>query len=235
MASNARRGRKQQATPRATGHEGRHRGRIVSHTPGRMRVRLHSEHRDPATLEELERQLGDRQSVASVSTDARTGSVLVHYDHRSLTKDDLVGVMRDVGIVALDLLGAEEIPEDLERAAGGDRTTPGRVAEHSTGAVGVLDALTDLDYRISQLTGGKIDLKLLVPASLGLLALRQVAVNGLGLGTVPGYVLLWYTFDSFYKLHQRKSEAKIEEAADQILGAGPGPSTDDADASTPGA
>jgi len=34
---------------------------------------------------------------------------------------------------------------------------------------------------------------------------------------VPGYVLLWYTFDSFYKLHQRKAAAAVREASDQSL------------------
>ena len=53
----------------------------------------------------------------------------------------------------------------------------------------MLDALTDLDHRISRLTGGKLDLKLLVPVGLGLLAMRQVALNGFGLAQVPGYVL----------------------------------------------
>jgi len=86
--------------------------------------------------------------------------------------------------------------------------------------------LTDLDQRLSKATNGKFDIKLLVPTGLGLLALRQIAINGFGLGTVPGYVLLWYTFDSFYKLHQRKSEAKAEQAAEEILS---GDSDDTAD------
>ena len=44
--------------------------------------------------------------------------------------------------------------------------------------------------------------------------------SGLGLGQVPGYVLLWYTFDSFYKLHQRKATAAIREATEELLGDG---------------
>jgi hypothetical protein len=178
-----------------------------------MRVRLHQEHRDPTTMTQIEQELGGRAGVGSVSTDARTGSVLVHYDHRSLSRDDLVAMLHDVGVVALELVGAEGVGEDL----GGEAVQDGDVAPHSTGALTILDAFTDLDNRISQLSGGKFDLKLLVPAGLGLLALRQVALNGLGLGQVPGYVLLWYTFDSFYKLHQRRTAALVEKAAEAVL------------------
>jgi hypothetical protein len=119
----------------------------------------------------------------------------------------------DVGIVGLGLLGADEVAEE----PGGERSDRGVVA-HSVGATGVLDALTDLDHRVSQLTGGKVDLKLLVPIGLGLLAIRQIWLNGLGLGVVPGYVLLWYTFDSFYKLHQRKTDAAVKDLAEDFLG-----------------
>jgi hypothetical protein len=51
-------------------------------------------------------------------------------------------------------------------------------------------------------------------------------MNGLGLSQVPGYVLLWYTFDSFYKLHQRKSAAVVERASE------PGPEQRDAASDT---
>ena len=190
-------------------------GAIVSHTSGRMRVRLHQEHRDAEALECIEDRLSEHPAVSSVSTNLRTGSVLVQYNHQRLTKDDLKELLWDAGLVARELLGAEEIPEGLGRDEAAGPDAPG--APHSTTATTLLDALTDLDQRLSKLTNGKLDIKLLVPTGLGLLALRQIAINGLGLGQVPGYVLLWYTFDSFYKLHQRKSAAVVEAAAEQYL------------------
>ena len=222
MASSARNDDKRQAGSSADRRNGQHHGRIVSHAPGRMRVRLHPEHRDPAALKKIEQDLGGRAGIASVSADPRTGSVLVHYEDTSVSKDDLLDMLYDVGVVARDLLGADEVPEDL-----GVESADRGVAPHSRGATGILDAVTDLDHRISRLTGGKLDLKLLVPASFGLLALRQVMINGLGLGQVPGYVLLWYTFDSFYKLHQRKATSAIREATEQILGDGSDDGADD--------
>jgi heavy-metal-associated domain-containing protein len=215
MATRMRQGsRRQQGTEARA--DVRH-GRIVSHAPGRVRVRLQREHRDPDVLTEIEERLGARNGVSSVSADTRTGSVLVHYDRQALSRENLVEMLFDVGVVVRELLGADEVPDDLGR---GD-ASPG-VVQHSEGATSILDAVTDLDRRISELTGGRIDLKLLVPAGIGLIALRQVAINGLGLTQVPGYVLLWYTFDSFYKLHQRKTAALVEKAAEQVLHADPG-------------
>jgi hypothetical protein len=133
-----------------------------------------------------------------------------------------VELLWDAGLVARELLGAADIPGDLGRAVS---TSPSS-APHSATATSLLDALTDLDRRLSKLTNGKLDVKLLVPTGLGLLAIRQIAMNGLGLSQVPGYVLLWYTFDSFYKLHQRKSAAVVERASE------PGPEQRDAASDT---
>ena len=59
MASSAQNDGKRRAEPRAPLHNGQHHGRIVSHAPGRMRVRLHQEHRDPAALKQIEQELGE--------------------------------------------------------------------------------------------------------------------------------------------------------------------------------
>jgi hypothetical protein len=187
----------------ATRRHGTRHGHIVSQAPGRVRVRLHRDHRDPAELAHIERGLALRDGVDAVATNPRTGSILVHYDHHALSKADVTAMLFDVGVVAREVLGAEEVPEDL----GGD------VPQHSSTATGLLAALTDLDRRISRLTGGRVDVKVLVPAGLGLLALRQFTTAGLGLAEVPAYVLLWYTFDSFYKLHQRHSTPSSEQAS----------------------
>jgi hypothetical protein len=46
-----------------------------------------------------------------------------------------------------------------------------------------------------------VDLRFLFPLSLSLLALRQLLVKGWQLELIPWYVLAWYAFDSFIKLH----------------------------------
>jgi hypothetical protein len=189
-----------------------HHGQIVSHTAGRIRVRLHQELRKDAVLGELQQRLLGQSGVAAVTTNTRTGSVLVRYDHHRLSRADLLACLHDIGVIARDIGGAEEIPEDLALAQGGSEVAP-----HSSTAASLMDALADLDRRVSDLTGGKLDVKLLFPLGLGVMALRQVSLNGLGLAEVPGYVLLWYAFDSFYKLHQRRTAHIVEAAAEHVM------------------
>lgn len=178
--------------------------RIVSHAPGRVRVRVEHGYRDLAVLGLIEQQLVGQEGISSVETNARTGSVLVGYDHHALSKDDMVAMLYDVGEVVRVALGADELPEDLGREDVGA----------SSAATGLIDALTDLDRRVSALTGGRVDVKLLVPAGLGLVGVRQILTNGLGLAEVPGYLLVWLAFDVFHKLH-RRPHAPVEHPADE--------------------
>jgi hypothetical protein len=204
MASTTRPTTRPAAASLTPARAGARHGHIVSQAPGRIRVRLHRAHRDPAELAQIERGLTQQDGIAAVATNPRTGSVLVQYDRHALSKDEVVSMLYDVGVVAREVLGAEDVPPELGR----------EVAPHSATATGLLDALTDLDNRVSRLTGGRFDVKLLVPAGLGLIALRQIMTTGLGLAEVPGYVLIWYTFDSFYKLHQRRTLSAVKAAVE---------------------
>lgn len=201
---------------------GQRRGRIVSQTPGRVRIRLHPEHRQQAVLGPIEQELRGCEGVSNVATNARTGSVLIQYDRHHLSFDDVLALCHDLGMVAKDVTDAELIPDDADQSAASVQPEVG----HSSTAVTVMDALTDLDRRVSDLTGGKLDVKLLFPLSLGALAVRQIATSGLGLAEVPGYVLLWYAFDSFYKLHQRRTAHLVETAVEHMQ-AHPDPAADD--------
>jgi hypothetical protein len=60
---------------------------------------------------------------------------------------------------------------------------------------------TELNAQTVSLTGGWFDLPTLVAGSLGLIALRQLLTKGVQLDALPWYVLAWYAFDSFVKLH----------------------------------
>jgi hypothetical protein len=225
MASTARRGeqpagRQLRSTPQ------RHRGRVVSHTPGRVRIRLDAVHRQTAVLGHLAQGLVGQDGVSAVSVNARPGSVLVHYDHRRLMFDALLDTCHDLGLILHDVAEGGEIDtEDVAQPVG---VAP--EVGHSSTAVTVMDALTDLDRRLSRLTGGKLDVKLLFPVCLGVLGVRQIAMSGLGLAEVPAYVLLWYAFDSFYKLHQRRTAQLVEAVPAGPMGAqgGAGAPLDDA-------
>jgi copper chaperone CopZ len=148
-------------------------------------------------LHEVASQLENQPGVDHVNVNASTGSVLVHYDHTVREKDDIVGCLVDVGLLLGGVLeaGGDELP-DL-----GGSESDGR--GHSKTAASVVDTVSDLDRRLSQLTGRRVDLKLVFPVALGAIGLRSAIVNGIGLAEVPAYILLWYAFDSFWKFHQR--------------------------------
>jgi Heavy metal associated domain 2 len=158
---------------------------VTSHTPGRVRLRVRRG--DRAQMARLQAALVDRPGVAAVHMNQATGSVLVHYNHNDLSRGDVMGILADVGVIVRDLADLPELPD------GGPSSTAG----------GLIDAVADLDKRLSDLTGRRFDLKLLFPLALGAIGLRQTLAQGHGLSQLPGYVLLWYAFDSFWKFHQQ--------------------------------
>ncbi len=179
-------------------------GKIVSHTPGRVRVRVRPELRRPEAMQRIRTRLAREPGVRNVETNAATGSVLVHYNHdghsgRSL--GDLVGVLQDVGVILHEVSEGPEEEAELPSAG------------HSTAAAGVVGTLDDLDRRLSALTGHTIDLRFIFPLGLGAIGVYQLLRNGWQFTEVPAYVLLWYAFDSFYKLHRMPGHEGIAPPA----------------------
>ena len=167
---------------------------IVSDTAGRLRVRLRRSRRHPQDMATIRDRVCARSGIDGVDINPTTGSVTVSYDHTRRTRDDVVAMLKDVGVVFGEISGAGDTLSGVLSAGkeGGGR---------STTAQGIVGAVDDLDRRLSALTGRTLDLKLLFPAALGAFGLIKIARDGLQFGDIPGYVLLWYAFDSFYKLH----------------------------------
>ena len=158
--------------------------RVASALPGRLRIKLDRTHRRNGALDQLRDALGGRDGIHSVSSNPATGSVLVHYDRDALQHDDGLAMLGDAGVVLGDVARSVVGEDDIGHSGEDD-------IGHSIVSTNVLDALADLDRRLSRATNGLVDIKLLFPLTLGTLAVRQILTNGLGLGTVPGYVLLW--------------------------------------------
>ncbi len=174
------------APPRAHAH-------VTSHTPGRVRVRVHHAHRHPELLNKVAKELGNKPGIDHVDVNPHSGSVLVHYDNEASSSDDVFGCLRDAGLLVSTVFeGGDELPD----LGGGDDSG------HSTTAAGVVGTMSDLDQRLSKLTGRKVDLKLLFPLALGAVGVSSALRNGIGLAEVPAYILIWYAFDSFWKFHR---------------------------------
>ena len=146
---------------RATGQAHAH---VASHTPGRVRLRVHHPHRHPELLNSVREQLEKTPGVDQVEVNPHSGSVLVHYDHHASSMNDILGALGDVGMIMGTVAGADELPGDdaSDEAAG-----------HSTTAAGFVGTINDLDQRLSRVTGRKVDLKLLFPLALGALGVQS--------------------------------------------------------------
>lgn len=161
------------ADGRATGAT---RARLEHHTPGRARVRVAREHRSPEHMERVRKELEASPAVSSVEVNPQTGSVLVRgerTDGLRTALDECLEIVEDEG------------PENVQEA----------------GLESALLLVRGLDRWIGRSTGGQLSLRWLVPASFIAVALRQLLRQGVTLGELPWFVLLYYGVDSFLKLY----------------------------------
>lgn len=170
-------------------------GSMVSCTSGRMRCRIAPSHRHPQTMQQLEEVLAAHPQVHQVQANVKTGSILVHHDPENGGLANVLSVLKDVGVVF------------------GEITVPAVIGEQSVAAAHLTRAVADLNQRVRKATGEVVDLRLLIPLLLFLLALRQLRRRGLQFDGVPWYVLAWYAFDSFVKLHPSLSTSTTSSAA----------------------
>lgn len=158
---------------------------VVSSTPERTRLRVSHKRRHPQEMARIAKALNAHPEVHDVRTNVETGSIVVHHAYNDNSLDELSAVLQDLGVI----LGST-IDVDLPLSEG-----------KSEVATNITSAISDLNERVGKATDGVVDLRMLVPTALGLLSLRQLLENGWEIETVPWYVLAWYAFDSFIKLH----------------------------------
>ncbi|HEY7066695.1 MAG TPA: hypothetical protein VII06_34825 [Chloroflexota bacterium] len=169
-------------------------GQIASDTPGRLRVRLRRTPGRPASLERIQQHLADQSGISAVESRWGTGNLVVYYNPRTLSREALLDILHDIGVLLHGVASGESLaPDDGPPAVAGG---------HSETADSIIGALDDLDRYLLRLTGQRFDLRLLFPVTLGALGLGQWVRCGLGLAQVPAYLLLWLAFDAFYKLHR---------------------------------
>jgi hypothetical protein len=152
--------------------------KIVSDTPGRLRLRVARCHRQPEQMQRIAHALEAQPNISQVRTNVSHGSIVINHDGKDRSLENVVGTLVDLGIIFAD------VTEDKSDAA-----------------VDVSGAVVDLNKRVEQATNGAVDLRFLFPLGLSFLAIRQLVAKGLQFETIPWYVLAWYAFDSFIKLH----------------------------------
>lgn len=154
---------------------------VVSSTPGRLRLRVAPAQRQLANMERICKALQAHSQVDRLKTNIHHGSITISHTALGGGLENIYAVLKDLGVVFAET------------------TTP--IGDRSIAATGVANAAVDLNQRVARASNGAIDLRFLFPLGLGLLSIRQLAIKGLQLEIIPWYVLAWYAFDSFIKLH----------------------------------
>ncbi|HBB34182.1 MAG TPA: hypothetical protein DDZ80_22595 [Cyanobacteria bacterium UBA8803] len=158
---------------------------VVSQSPGRIRFRVAQPHLHGEKIERIANTLQERLDIYKVRTNVQSGSITVFHAEEHSHFEDVYAILRDLGVIFIDVTGKTEIP------------LPGK----SEAATGITNAVFDLNKRVGAATNGIVDLRFLVPLGFSALAVRQLMIKGLQLDFIPWYVLAWYAFDSFIKLH----------------------------------
>jgi hypothetical protein len=157
--------------------------KVVSSTPGRLRLRVAHSHRQPEKIQRIANALLANPHITQVKTNVHHGSIVINHDGQDGSLENVLATLKDLGIIFAD------------------------VSEGNTeAAAGVSSAVVDLNQRVKQSTHGAFDLRILFPLGLASLSLRQLLNKGLQLEAIPWYVLAWYAFDSFIKLHGTSQE-----------------------------
>jgi hypothetical protein len=151
--------------------------KIISDTPGRLRLRVAQRHRKLEQIQPLVNALQEHSNINQVRMNLDQGSITINHEGEDSWKN-VMATLKDLGIIFGDI-----------------------VELHTDAAIAVSNPVIDLNKRVKQATDGQLDIRVLFPFGLGCLAIRQLIIKGLQFDIIPWYVLAWYAFDSFIKLH----------------------------------
>ncbi|QIZ71106.1 HMA2 domain-containing protein [Oxynema aestuarii] len=166
---------------------------LLSASPGRIRLRVESFYRNRDTLEAIATRLRAGLAVDRLRSNMQTGSLTIFYPSESLSVAEAIVRLEDLGFPCIT----------PPRHPPGDR---------SQAADEIVDVMTVFNSKVKQMSEGTVDLRFLVPLSFTLLALRQLTLKGWQLDVIPWYVLAWYGFDSFIKLHYSNGGSTLRES-----------------------
>jgi hypothetical protein len=166
----------------------RHSARIASLVPGRIRLKLHDAGRGRAVLDRIKQELESREGVHDVKVNGTSGSFTVRYDETRHGAAGILGWLED-----LDVL--------VESVGHFPSVDPGNAP-----VGGFLAAIEDLNQRIHRATGLPVDVKLVLPLTFAGAGVWSILRRGLMIEAVPGWLFLWFAFDTFVKLHPNRTD-----------------------------
>jgi hypothetical protein len=167
--------------------------KVVHRLPHRTRVKMPKVHRTPGKMEKMAERLRKIDGVGSVEVDHRTGSILLNHTDEPGIIEKLMASFEDVGDLFLSVMMEDEGPE----------------SELSFVSKFLKETLGTANSNMSRSTRGFIDLRMMVPLGFLGTALWKMRGTKEWLLEVPPYVLLWYAWDSYMKLHHTRPPQEI--------------------------
>ena len=171
--------------------------KVVHRLPHRTRIKMPKVQRTQAKMEKVGERLRQVEGVHDVQIDHRTGSILLKHGHDPTIIEGMIASLEEAGDLFLSTMMEEEGPE----------------SELSHVSRFLKDTLGTANANVSRSTRGFIDLRMLVP--IGFLGSALWKMRGAGsiiegfAAEVPPYVLLWYAWDSYMKLHHTRPPQEI--------------------------
>jgi hypothetical protein len=134
---------------------------------------------------EAAERIGGLAPVREVEVNSKTGSIYIRFDPENPVADMLEEV-RGLGYAVEDAFSSHHLLPPMPP---------------SLGARQVQQALRQANARVHIATDGLVDLRLVVPGAVAVLALTRMISDFQSIRKAPWYQLLYYALDSFYKLH----------------------------------
>jgi hypothetical protein len=154
---------------------------IVSHFPGRLRVRARKFHQEPGVAEAVAQRVGGEPGVLSASASAVTGSILILYDPRKVQVDALITAL-------LSGSGLLSLTADAEEHADGTA-----LATH------IRQSFVSADTSLFRAADGRVDLRTAIP---GVLAVSGFATLLFKAFVAPQwYDLVFWSYVTFNNLN----------------------------------
>ena len=176
--------------------------RVASAISGRVRLKSAQLRGDENLAARIREALGAVDVITEVAVNARTGSVLLHYDEQLGDPPILIDRAAAAGMLPMEM-----DPEDLKAMAEG----------HANGAASRdfnLEArrvFNSMDASVKEATGGAMDLAGLVPLSLFGMGTYRL-ISGAATQPLPWFNYFWFAFSIFVALEAGKSPDKSPPA-----------------------
>ncbi len=179
---------------------------IAHHVPGRMRIRVAGGKRHLKLLASVKESVAKAHGVTRVEINENTGSVVIHYRHKTLKL--FAEGLREQGLSSQAFqLSAPEVGEAGEMWSMIEHESE-FLAAHSQLARSVVKESKRLDVAVKEATDNTLDLKVLVPLGLAVVSFVYL---GTDISTPLWLSLGVFSFNSFVSLHPALPYAQTKD------------------------